>query len=391
MMFRLASLLLLATACASVPVLPASKPLFPGVTAVSPPVRPWLHQLGLAPRVWDVKRGERYSSQDWLTNVLSIPRSLTLKRISSHLVANLLVTAFVLLLRVKGMPIAMPALPHQLTGSFLGLLLVFRTNAAYARFWEARHLWGRVKAVVRKLCLTTLTSVQPTEPQRAAYLLSLLSAFPLALGRLCTGSSEPFPPGVSALLPAGTPSGGSAAAMALCLQLQLCVAEFSAQLRQREGSSDVHAASVEEAAEHLVGELVSCIGGCELIRRTPVPFMYSRHTSRALTLFLGTLPLVLVDLLGAAALPTMAGICWCIFGIEEIGHLIEQPFYARRFGSDQTGPSSRSSDDGEADASWCSGVPLKSRLHNPAHPRCSPVTYASLGVAACRSTRLPRA
>ena len=87
--------------------------------------------------------------------------------------------------------------------------------------------------------------------------------------------------------------------------------------------------------------------------------MYSRHTSRALTLFLGTLPLVLVDLLGVAALPTMAGVCWCIFGIEEIGHLIEQPFYSRRFGSDQTGPSSRSSDDGEADASWCSGVPLK--------------------------------
>ena len=104
-----------------------------------------------------MKQGERYSSQDWLTNVLSLPRSLTLRRISSHLIANLLITAIVLLLRAKGTRIAISALPHQLMGSFLGLLLVFRTNAAYARFWEVRHL-VRVRVRVRKTTLTvTLT------------------------------------------------------------------------------------------------------------------------------------------------------------------------------------------------------------------------------------------
>ena len=44
--------------------------------------------------------------------------------------------------------------------------------------------------------------------------------------------------------------------MALCLQLQLSVGEFSARLRHTEGGSDVHATSVEETTEHLVGELV---------------------------------------------------------------------------------------------------------------------------------------
>ena len=52
MMFRVASLLLLASACASVPVLPATKPLLPAVKSVSLPVRPWLNHLGLAPREW---------------------------------------------------------------------------------------------------------------------------------------------------------------------------------------------------------------------------------------------------------------------------------------------------------------------------------------------------
>ena len=51
MMFRVASLLL-ASACASVPVLPATKPLLPAVKAVSLPVRPWLNHFGLTPREW---------------------------------------------------------------------------------------------------------------------------------------------------------------------------------------------------------------------------------------------------------------------------------------------------------------------------------------------------
>lgn len=125
---RLVLLLLTTASALNVHVLPATKK-----SAAAPTSQPWLHQLGLAPRSWSVREGERYSSQDWLSNVLSIPRSLTLKRIKSHLLANLAVTAVVLALRAKGVHLTMPALPHQLTGSFLGLLLVFRTNVAYAR------------------------------------------------------------------------------------------------------------------------------------------------------------------------------------------------------------------------------------------------------------------
>ena len=125
---RLVLLLLTTASALNVHVLPATKR-----SAAAPTSQPWLRQLGLAPRSWSVREGERYSSQDWLSNVLSIPRSLTLKRIKSHLLANLAVTAVVLALRAKGVHLTMPALPHQLTGSFLGLLLVFRTNVAYAR------------------------------------------------------------------------------------------------------------------------------------------------------------------------------------------------------------------------------------------------------------------
>ena len=63
------------------------------------------------------------------------------------------------------------------------------------------------------------------------------------------------------------------------------------------------------------------------ITNTPVPLSYSRHTSRFLTVWLGTLPFVLAGAVGARlTLPCVIVACWLLLGIEELGHLIEQPF-----------------------------------------------------------------
>jgi predicted membrane chloride channel (bestrophin family) len=44
---------------------------------------------------------------------------------------------------VKSLPIArLPLQPFTLSSPALGLLLVFRTNGAFQRFFEARALWG---------------------------------------------------------------------------------------------------------------------------------------------------------------------------------------------------------------------------------------------------------
>lgn len=80
--------------------------------------------------------------------------------------------------------------------------------------------------------------------------------------------------------------------------------------------------------EQLVGELVNCLGMAERILLTPVPASYSRHTSRFLSLYMLTLPFVLVQQLGVFTVPAIAALCWGLFSIEEIGHLIEEPFSA---------------------------------------------------------------
>ncbi|MCA9608285.1 MAG: hypothetical protein KC619_21900, partial [Myxococcales bacterium] len=41
-------------------------------------------------------------------------------------------------------PIELPTLPLAVVGAALGIFVSFRTNSAYARWWEGRKLWGRM-------------------------------------------------------------------------------------------------------------------------------------------------------------------------------------------------------------------------------------------------------
>jgi len=49
---------------------------------------------------------------------------------------------FISLLYSLGIPVSLPILSSVVPSIVLGLLLVFRTNTAYDRFWEGRRIWG---------------------------------------------------------------------------------------------------------------------------------------------------------------------------------------------------------------------------------------------------------
>ncbi len=83
--------------------------------------------------------------------------------------------------------------------------------------------------------------------------------------------------------------------------------------------------------EQAMGDLIDIMGACERIVKSPVPLSWSRHTSRLLSIWSLTLPFVLVPLEGFLCIPTVAVICWGIFSIEEIAHILEDPFLQQRY------------------------------------------------------------
>src|SRR5262245_39997489 len=49
---------------------------------------------------------------------------------------------------------------HGLLGLVLGMLLVFRTNTSYDRWWEGRKLWGQLVNDTRNLAIKVQTCVR---------------------------------------------------------------------------------------------------------------------------------------------------------------------------------------------------------------------------------------
>ena len=102
------------------------------------------------------------------------------------------------LLHNAGIPVSWPVLGSVVPSLVLGLLLVFRTNASYERFWEGRKLWGTMINTVRNLARQIWVSVDTSRGSKEQA-LKLLVAFaiatkqpPLPIGNLPVSQIPPM-------------------------------------------------------------------------------------------------------------------------------------------------------------------------------------------------------
>lgn len=104
-----------------------------------------------------------------------------------------------------------------------------------------------------------------------------------------------------------------------------------AELTQAESTASSPASNIwaeRTALETCIGELMDHLGACERLCTCHVPLSYSRHTTRLLSLFLLSLPLVLVGQPGGRVytVPFVVCLTWALSGIDEVAHLIEDCF-----------------------------------------------------------------
>ena len=107
-----------------------------------------------------IPQAERYSTKDWWHNLKTIKTSRLLKRIRGVIIFNSL-WALAVYIYHRFLPFTSPgSRAHSLLGSALGLLLVFRTNTAYNRFWEGRKIWEKLLNNCRNMARLTVSNVK---------------------------------------------------------------------------------------------------------------------------------------------------------------------------------------------------------------------------------------
>ncbi len=76
----------------------------------------------------------------------------------------------------------------------------------------------------------------------------------------------------------------------------------------------------------LLDKMVDSLGACERILKTPMPMAYAIHLKQLLLIYCLLLPLQMVGEIGYWTGPIVGLVSFTLFGIEEIGLEIENPF-----------------------------------------------------------------
>lgn len=216
----------------------------------------------------------------------------------------------------------LPLLPltvHLLIGTALGLLLVFRTNSSYDRFWEGRRMWGNIINESRNLARLSSVALAAA-PDVRARLLSWASAFPYAVMHQLRGSPKSLGAG-GERLPAG-----DVQRIVAQEHPPLAVAREMTLSLDTARSRGVISEYLFVALDQNVQLLVDYVGACERIHKTPMPFAYMVHLRRVILLYCYSLPLALVRDYDWWTIPATLFVAFVLLGIEEIGVEIEDPF-----------------------------------------------------------------
>ncbi|MEW5305971.1 MAG: hypothetical protein WDW36_008479 [Sanguina aurantia] len=208
----------------------------------------------------------------------------------------------------------------------LSLLLVFKTNSSFARWWEGRVVWGQIVNYARNYCRMVLMWFPPDPVLRAAA-LRWASAGPRAEG--------PHQGGHRA---GARGAGDPAAGRALVKRSSGPSIKVQALLRWPNAPQGcghmlaalVVAAKLSPMREAMLMEQVSLFvnmsGACERIFKTPIPSAYTRHTSRFLLIYLTMVPFLLWPSAKWFTPLVSVIIAFLLLGTENIGVQLEEPF-----------------------------------------------------------------
>ena len=230
--------------------------------------------------------------------------------------------AFVSILFYYKVPVSAKALGGIIPSIVLGLLLVFRTNTAYERFWEGRKAWGGIVNNIRNLSRLIWVAIAEHEPihrQEKETVLKLLVAFAISIKLHLR--SQPLDHHIAKFV-----SQSQFDKLAQMNNPPLEIAFWISDYLQAEHEAGRISLYQMNNLQTILNGLVDTLGTCERILRTPMPLAYAIHLKQLLLIYCLLLPFQLVEDLKWWTTIATALVSFTLFGIEAIGVEIENPF-----------------------------------------------------------------
>lgn len=204
---------------------------------------------------------------------------------------------------------------YQLVGFVISLLLIFRTNTAYDRWWEGRKKWGELVNDTRNVSVKIASIVK--EDKDRDFFMRMIPNFVFA-------AKEHLRAGIIydelELRPEEREYLNNKEHKPLAIT-QL-IYQRLVDLKRRGLMSEQEFNVLDKNCNKLMDSL----GGCERIRNTPIPFSYSLFIKKFIFIYITTLPLAFVTIFGYLSALIATFVFYVFVSIEVLAEEIEDPF-----------------------------------------------------------------
>lgn len=258
-----------------------------------------------------------YNPKNWFTFIFQISKVETFRKLFPLMVAIGIYSGLIAFLEIEYFKLGESSylknfgLMHSVLGFVISLLLVFRTNTAYDRWWEGRKLWGTLTNSSRNLAIKVSAIIKDEDDVRFFRLMIPNFAFALKNHLRENEDYHELDP-------------------ILDIKKQHHLPNHIAALLYARINSCLNKESIQ--SEHLLvfnkdlEALTEVCGACERIKNTPIPFTYSVFIKKFIFFFVMTLPIGWSFSLGYLIIPVVILILYAMASLELIAEEIENPF-----------------------------------------------------------------
>ena len=276
---------------------------------------------------WTLEDWERHSSRKrYFRYIIKYPKSRLLRRTAPQMV-TLTLWGFLSIWIEDNFFLkkTIPLTSLGIVSSFVAFLLTMRSNMGLSRIDEGRKIWSKVVLQTREMAHLISAFVYPSDKQIALMLARHIACFGWLLkSQLRFVTEEDIADIVNTMLP----NKEDAQYVMNHRQKPIAVVMRIRQVIHLLAKQGKLTTAEEIALDHSAHSLSDIVTSTGRIRASPIPTLYTSHTTRLLTFYLFFLPPAL-HWSGLDTYVTML-VTWAVgyamLGLDELSHLCEQPF-----------------------------------------------------------------
>lgn len=265
-----------------------------------------------------------YDTKKWWGTLSKLFLGLNSSYNSRALFRNMLIVAVyvssvtVLNLEVFKKEFIKDAIFFSLLGLILSLILVFRLNTAYNKWWEGRIKWGALVNDSRTLASYLHTLLPKNDKETRTYYAAQISNFAIALrGHLRDDIKyEEFEHQDDEYI------NRLRKAPHVPHKIATLLMEWMQASFKRDYISGFDKINIKTQIQGFI----DILGACERIKNTPIPFSHSSFIKAFITIYVLTLPFGIIQTFEYYTIPAALLISYALIAVEIISEEIEDPF-----------------------------------------------------------------